>query len=292
MRVRATTILHRHGLAAALVALPLAAAPAAAQVFFEPFSYRFQVPLDRGDDADSAMRPREAADAARAHGFDPTSRPTLNREVYVFDAQDRAGRPVRVIMDAYEGEILRVMPRIDGARRAPGSAYGRPADAPSADAPAADDARARPRRDARVPPAMRKPKREATLPPPTVVPAPPAATLPLPDRGKPVDAAKPAEPFKPSEPFKPTEAARAADPARATDVAPARPSAVSPAAAGTPMSEEPGPIPPPPFASGAYSKPPAPHPTGAPPAIPPVTPLDEVKPRVKAAVPVPPVTLE
>ncbi|QLP97286.1 MAG: hypothetical protein HZY79_07660 [Rhodoblastus sp.] len=40
----------------------------------------------------------------------------MNREVYVVDAEDRAGRPVRLIMDAYEGEILRVMPRADGRR--------------------------------------------------------------------------------------------------------------------------------------------------------------------------------
>jgi hypothetical protein len=274
MRVRATTYLPRHGLAAALLALPLAAAPAAAQVFFEPFSYRFQVPLDRGDDADAAMRPREAADAARAQGLDPTSRPTLNREVYVFDAQDRAGRPVRVIMDAYEGEILRVMPRIDGARRAPGSAYGRPADAPSADALAPDDARARPRRDARVPPAMRKPKREATLPAPTVVPSPPPAAIAPSDRVKPVETVKPTES------------------ARTPDAAPARPAAVAPPLANAPMSEEPGPIPSPPFASGAYSKPPAPQATATPSPMPPVTPLDDVKPKIKAAAPVPPAPLE
>lgn len=266
----------------------LAPPPAAAQLFFEPFAYRFQYP-PQDHDQDPPMRPREAADAARAQGFEPIGRPTLNREVYVVDAEDRAGRPVRLIMDAYEGEILRVMPRADGRRgrldAGPGRDRGGAPTVIEGVGPGEDTAlRPRPRRETQAPPQSRAPKREAAAPPnaePTT-PRPSARTASRP-------AAQPAPKSTP-------DAAASAIPAPPT-VAVARPTpplppVVTPAPSPE-FTEAAGPIPSPPFASGAYSKPPAPKASAAPVAtIPPVAPLDEVKPQVKASPAVPPAALE
>jgi hypothetical protein len=270
----------------ALALSATAATPAAAQLFFEPFAYRFQIPAER--DVDPPMRPGEAAAAARAQGFDPASRPHLNRDVYVFDARDGSGRPVRVIMDAYEGEILRIMPRVDartGRRFDPA-----PPPAPEERTAPGDEPEviegfgpdetpaARPRRESQ--PARRAPKREAAVPP--------RVEQPKPIESRPLDPPKPAETARPVEAQKPVEAARPAEPAR-----PAAPPSVQATPTAPPLAptEEPGPIPSPPFASGAYSKPPAPKASPTPSAAPPVAPLDEVKPR-PATPAVPPASLE
>jgi len=260
------------GLAVTLAAPALKSTPAAAQLFFEPFSYRFQYPPPERD-AEPPMRPREASDAARSQGFEPVGRPTLNREVYVIDAQDRLGRPVRLIMDAYEGELLRVMPRVDAPQRS-----GRD-DGPRVIEGVGPDDAARPRRDAQ--PRARTPKREAAAPP-RVESLKPIESRPL-EPPRPVEAAKPASPDKPA-----VAATRPTPP-------PAAPAPITPAAPAIaqPPTEAPGPIPSPAFASGAYSKPPAPKPsTAPPPAMPPVAPLDDVKPQAKATPAVPPAPLE
>ena len=273
--------LARAGAAALAFGVAAIATPASAQLFFEPFAYRFQFPPAERDQ-DPPMRAREATEAARSQGFEPVGRPTLNREVYVFDAQDRAGRPVRVIMDAYEGEILRVMRRPDGPRRGGRleAAPGRERTLDHGDEPnviegvGPEDARPRSRRKTQAPARARAPKREAAAPTQAPSEAPDAA----PARAKqatPAPAPKPSIAVAPLAPPEPTAP-------RATPAAPA-----------PPVTEAPGPIPTPPFASGAYSKPPAPRASdGPPPAIPPVVTLDEVKPQVKASPPVPPATLE
>ena len=275
--------------ALALALAATAATPASAQLFFEPFAYRFDYPAER--QIDPPMRPGEAAAAARAQGLDPASRPHLNRDVYVFDARDRAGRPVRVIMDAYEGEILRLMPRADarpgrrfdagprGARE-PGTG---PDDEPEViegvgpdDAPAA-----RSRRESQ--PARRAPKREAAVPP--------RVEAPKPIETRPLDPPKPAEAASPVGAAKPAETAKPAEPAKPAEISKPPPAQATPTAPPLAPTEAPGPIPAPPFASGAYSKPPAPKASPTPSAAPPVAPLDEVRPR-PATPAVPPASLE
>lgn len=274
--------------ALALAATAAATQPAAAQLFFEPFAYRFQYPPPERD-AEPPMRPREAMDAARSQGFEPVGRPSVNHDVYVFDARDSAGRPVRVIMDAYEGEILRVMGRVDAPRRggrtdlAPGA--GRDDGPRVIEGVGPDDAAARPRRDSQAP-RPRTPKREAAAPT-RPEPQKPIQSRPLaPPHTN--DAARPAA--QPETPALAATQPSRPPPAPPPTTPPAPPIAQQPTQAPT---EAPGPIPSPPFASGAYSKPPAPKTSAAPtPAMPPVAPLDEVTPRVKATPAVPPATLE
>jgi hypothetical protein len=85
--------------AGALEALPT---PAAAQFFYQPFSYRWHVEPD-------ILTPREIAGVVREAGFSRLSRPEYRGDVYVVDATDVDRSRVRLIVDAYNGHILRTI---------------------------------------------------------------------------------------------------------------------------------------------------------------------------------------
>lgn len=285
-------------LAAATLALACAA-PAKAQVFFEPFAYRFQIPLDR-DSEPPPMRPREVTDAARMQGFEPVGRIARNRDVFVFDAQDRDGRPVRVVMDAYEGDILRVMRRLEPMRRVEPTRRLEPmrqAAPASRDAPHViegvgpdDEAPAARANGGRVErPAAKRAKRDATREaartPSRSAPTPPSR--PAPSVAAPGEAAPKIE-RRPLPAPEPAQTRLQDRPARQEPAPAATPAAPAPTPVGPDVAaERPGPIPPPPFMQSEAARP-APARNVAPP----VAPLDEVVPKIRPTPPVPPAPLE
>lgn len=296
--------LARAGWALALTGASLAlagAGPATAQVFFEPFAYRFQIPPERESEP-PPMRPREVTEAARMQGFEPAGRIVRNRDVYVFDAQDHAGRPVRVVMDAYEGDVLRVMRRLEPMRRAAPAPRESSRDVPNViegigpddEAPAARDRDERGER-----PAAKRAKRElaretarevSRTPPAASAPRPPAR--PAPSVTAPVEGAPTVERRRPPAATEPAQTRLQNRPEQTrsdrdvTSPTPAPPLAVTPPAPVRPdAAESPGPIPPPPFMKSDAARP-------ARDAAPPVAPLDEVAPKTGVTPPVPPAPLD
>ena len=75
---------------------------------------------------DPGVPPGEVMAIVRSAGLAPQTRPVRRGGTYVLIAASRGGSPVRVIVDAYEGDILRVSPAYAAGRDA-GSriTYGR-----------------------------------------------------------------------------------------------------------------------------------------------------------------------
>ena len=267
---------------AALPALALTfaglAAPAQAQFFFryyaEPFAHRY----------DDSLSPGEIARSLAARGYRPTGRPWRNGEVYVAEAYDDDGRRVRLIVDAYEGLILRRFrearpaaqpapaPRQRlAARPAPGAGpsviEGLGPSAPARPAPPV--ARPEPRRKAAATP-KRAPERVA--PPAAVAPAAPAPVEPRP-------APPPSEASKPPAPL--------GTPAAPRQVGPPPPA--PPFVAGAPPAVAKPPVASPVAPAAAPRQPAVEKPVAPPPAAPPVAPLDDAR-RPTQATPVVPVT--
>jgi hypothetical protein len=147
------------GFAAALTAMTSlgAVAPAYAQ---------YQPPPNR-----AVLPPFEVITIIRSMGFDPTSRPVLRGPVYAVSAVDDADIPVRVLVDARSGNVVRVTE--SGPGRADAGGW-----------PGASEARRLPPES--VPPGMvYRPDDEDMAPPPAhVLPPPPkrkvATRTPLP----------------------------------------------------------------------------------------------------------------
>ncbi|MBK9081617.1 MAG: hypothetical protein IPL88_05820 [Rhizobiales bacterium] len=231
-------------LAAAALVAPALSTRAAAQVFVSPFYERFRY--------ESALRPMEIAEAVRDQGYRPATRPWSNGEVYVVDAFDHGGRRVRLIVDAYEGVIVKRFMQAEPAPRRmagvdrlePPGRVGDPDVLPGVgprlpSAPRIEQ-RPKPPRQARVPQKQDRPveprvETAPVAPPvaPPVLPAPPPAAA----------APKPAPPIAAAPP--PT--VRTVPPAPAA-VAPRAPAVIAPAPPGAPL--------PPPFATPAPPHPP------------------------------------
>jgi hypothetical protein len=100
---------------AALLAPLVLSAPAQAQMFgigfySQPYPYLRPMP-PRGVHADAPMPPGMAVAILGERGFRTVGPVALRGEALVVHALDPRGRPVTVVMDAYDGEILDVMRR-------------------------------------------------------------------------------------------------------------------------------------------------------------------------------------
>jgi hypothetical protein len=331
MRVGASSVALSIGLALATAAL---ASPARAQVFFRPFAHGFSYEVDRPfygpppapDEA--PLSPREIMRAARDQGFVPLARPVRNRDVYVLEAQDQYGRGVRLIMDAYEGTIVR---RFEARRSAP------PAPAIRREAQPWEPEQAQPweRRQAR-PPRSNAPRQSARPPRPSEGPrviegvGPPSAP-PSPDAQRERPSPRVQTPTRRERPVPPPSASPAHPPMSVPPRGQDAPQA-EPPRSSAPGAEVPSAIPPPPIVSAppvpaqraptpqapaspvpSSSQAPAQQPPGAaqqpsgaaqrisgppaqasapPSAPPPVAPLDDALPRKAPTPSVPAVTLE
>ncbi|HRJ70458.1 MAG TPA: hypothetical protein PK812_12725, partial [Beijerinckiaceae bacterium] len=87
------------GCAAGALALAGLGAPAQAQYFFGP----------------PVLPQRAVIEVLRDEGFRRISPPILNRDVYFLDAVDPYGTPVRLIVSAYNGDIIKAHLRPRGA---------------------------------------------------------------------------------------------------------------------------------------------------------------------------------
>jgi hypothetical protein len=75
---------------------------------------------------DPGVPPSEVMAIVRSAGLAPSSRPVRRGGAYVLTATSRGGSQVRVVVDAYEGDILRVSPLYAGGREeGPRITYGR-----------------------------------------------------------------------------------------------------------------------------------------------------------------------
>ena len=75
---------------------------------------------------DPGVPPGEVMAIVRSAGLAPQTRPVRRGGTYVLIAASRGGSPVRVIVDAYEGDILRVSPaHAVGRDEGPRITYGR-----------------------------------------------------------------------------------------------------------------------------------------------------------------------
>jgi hypothetical protein len=75
---------------------------------------------------DPGVPPREVMAIVRSAGLAPQTRPVRRGGTYVLIAASRGGNPVRVVVDAYEGDILRVSPANGvGRDEGPRITYGR-----------------------------------------------------------------------------------------------------------------------------------------------------------------------
>jgi len=156
---------------------------------------------------DPGVPPSEVMAIVRSAGLAPLSRPVRRGGAYVLTAAGRGGSQVRVVVDAYEGDILRVSPLYAAGRdEGPRITYGRDS-----------------RFDGGVPPVPPRsvPNPRLSSAPPSVAPAPDAKPqqAPLPRRRPSVaTAAPPAEPAAPAAPAAavtpvPAQAAPATSPA-------------------------------------------------------------------------------
>jgi hypothetical protein len=148
-------------LCAALVALGLGAATAA-HAQYAPIGPRAYAP---------GLPPFEIMRIVRAAGLAPLSQPVRRGPGYVLIARDRAGTQLRVVVDAYAGQIVRARP-IVVAMRPYAPVYVRPYGAPvAAPYPPAVAVSPYAPRIAAVPP------REIKDPPPVVYAHPPGAEI-------------------------------------------------------------------------------------------------------------------
>jgi hypothetical protein len=75
---------------------------------------------------DPGVPPSEVMAIVRSAGLAPSSRPVRRGGAYVLTATSRGGSQVRVVVDAYEGDILRVSPLYAAGRdEGPRITYGR-----------------------------------------------------------------------------------------------------------------------------------------------------------------------
>ncbi|HYF55154.1 MAG TPA: hypothetical protein VEA41_12925 [Salinarimonas sp.] len=182
----------RLALAAALALSPVAVAPALAQFAVGP-----------------PLTGRQVMQLLARRGFEPLSGARFNGDAYVVDALSPRGAPVRLVIDAYDGAVIRRV-RLDAPRRGP---YGdgpppwqRPDEGPGdeiEEAPARPAPRpSRPAPSARVEPPL------APAPRPPAVPSAPVEAPAAPEPERPVAAA----PEKlPTRTVPPASAARAPD---------------------------------------------------------------------------------
>lgn len=155
------------------------AVPARAQYFFGP-------PI---------LPERAIVDVLRGDGFRRLSQPVLNRDIYVLDAVDPEGENVRLIIDAYNGEILKAHLRMpaswqqdesrwdDREEHHPRRSQPRERNQKQATAPTP-----RPREPAPAPPTVKQPSAKPLTPvrpAEASKPKPPVAAAPLGTRGKP-----------------------------------------------------------------------------------------------------------
>lgn len=196
-------------LAMALAGLSLAAAPAQAQFFFDYYAGPIRPappPYPPAPHGDVRLSPREIVQAVREQGYRPAGRPMLNRGVYALDANDRAGRPVRLIVEAYDGEILQALPAaMQPAGAPPMAGFADPGEPRVIPAPIAPRQPQKPR--AQKPPAPPASKAMQAEPAAPVAPGPAVGAAPL-DSGPvpvaPLDA-PPAAPPAPGVPVTPLD---------------------------------------------------------------------------------------
>jgi hypothetical protein len=237
-----------------MIAAPVLVTPAAAQFFWDR-GYFYErgpriVPPAPVEDHE-LLTAGEIRQILREEGYRPLTRPRLSRGIWRVEALDRAGRRVRLSLNAWDGTIVgRTMLRVEREPAPPATRLapppsprgeGRPAETRPAPAPVP------PRPGAAVAPLV--PERPADLPRlPGAPPSPPSADRPSPATPSPAPAAPPAATAQPPaiEPLDDDEEPPAAPaPSSPPTAAPAQPPAV------------PAPAPP---SSGAAPRPSAPAP--------------------------------
>ena len=83
---------------------------AQAQFFGGVFAERFSYGAPEVDGPPGVLGPADIRQVAQEEGYRLSGPPRRNGRVYTAEAVDRRGAPLRLIIDAYEGEILRVFP--------------------------------------------------------------------------------------------------------------------------------------------------------------------------------------
>jgi len=119
----------------------------------------------------AVLPPYEVITIIRSMGFDPVSRPLLRGPVYVVRALDEVSTPVRVLVDARRGNVVRVVENRAGVYAGIYAGVGRP--------PEADFGLRRPPPQTVPPGAVYPPYEDEPMPP-----VPPAAQIPPPPRPK------------------------------------------------------------------------------------------------------------
>ena len=114
-------------LCGALIALGLSAiTTASAQGYYEGYYVGPRIYGVGPRVYDPGVPPREVMAIVRSAGLAPQTRPVRRGGTYVLIAASHGGSPVRVIVDAYEGDILRVSPaHAVGRDEGPRITYGR-----------------------------------------------------------------------------------------------------------------------------------------------------------------------
>lgn len=210
MSISHRTLNRALALAGALLAAPLVVSPASAQFFARPF---FHGGIWHGEVVVPAPVPRRAIgmgamailDDLEERGFRNLAIVTRRPDVFVIDAIDQRRQSVRLVVDAYDGEILERFPRdrAVASRSTEGNLSGRrdlprgtrPDDKPRLETPRVEtpklEDKAKPEDKPR---AQEAPKAEETrraeLPTPPRRPAGPAATAPVGNRPAPVAPAR------------------------------------------------------------------------------------------------------
>jgi hypothetical protein len=235
--------------------------PAAAQFLFGWGS--------RGD----YLTPREVSDIVEDYGYTPVTRPRLTGDLYVVEGRDPRGYRVRLLVDAYSGNVVRrALLTTPSDRRLDVEAMRPPGSVPQADEPLTDQ------------------RPVETSPKPQLPAKKPAETR---SKAKhPVTAARPPSEAKPPAPHQPSPA-EAAKPAT-TAARPPGATEPSPVPVAPPPIEEAKPattavVPSGPARGPARAIAPAPGASTVPPVL-----LDDVRPKALPEPPpmVPPVTLE
>jgi len=212
-----------------MVAAPLGGAgPLGAQVFYAPPFSAYDDPRYPGVYGGAPLPERAIVRGLRQDGFRPLGRPVLNRDVYVLDAIDPDGAHVRLIVGAFDGEIIQAF-----VNRRPPAVRVDPDDAPITDV--------MPRRQAQppartvAPPVARLPDIQTTQPrtdTPAVTPSRPTVVKRSP-------LALPKEPDAAGVPDRPVQGSKVAP-----RVIPIGPDVKAPATTVAPNIDMPAPAPP------------------------------------------------
>jgi hypothetical protein len=215
---------------------------------------------------DGSLLPFEVMRIVRSTGLAPLSRPMRRGAYYEVIAANRAGGQMRIVVDAFAGDIVKVNPIMAGGPYGPRLAAPYDPQLQPPPRPVAPYARF----DDGVPPvpprnvpAARIATAPATAPAPDATAALPAARTPIP-RARPSSAAREAPPSPP---------ALAAAPPAAAPATAATPSAAAPALASSPLATAPPLAAAPAAAAPKATAPAAGAPSGEPKLVP-VAPLE------------------